>query len=71
MLAGSADMADNAVAAATEQEHLGGGADVDGDGIQESDDDELFCFCAALTCRVHSAANVDWGRINYLGKGSP
>ena len=35
-------MADNAVAAATEQEHLGGGADLDGDGFQESYDDESY-----------------------------
>ena len=33
-------MADISVAAATEQERVGGGADVDGDGFQESYDDD-------------------------------
>ncbi len=35
-------MAADAVAAATEQELLGGGADVDGDGFLESYDDESY-----------------------------
>ena len=33
-------MADTSVAAATEQERLGGGADVGGEGFQESYDDD-------------------------------